>query len=345
MLIRYLRIAVIALIMVLHKLAMAQSSINFESIPGGQLPFEGLVINTQFQTSEGVVFELEDGTSPVLSQVGSPVTAFVSSFGDDTPAPGQDVGSFFLTDDGALAGLFSPALLIKYDPPTAAASGIILDVDFGELFTIEARDALDNVIESIALSANDSNAGDGIATPWSFSRQAADVYSIRLKGEREIAGMFGLGFDNFNARIPNICNGSFATVFIGNGDIPTSGSDVIMGTLGDDVINGLGGDDTICGLAGNDTINAGGGNDWVDGGTGRDDILGGGGNDEIFGGRGDDIIRGGGGDDDIEGEEGDDTLIGQSGNDTLDGGDGVDDINGGPGSCLLYTSPSPRDRG
>ena len=133
------------------------------------------------------------------------------------------------------------------------------------------------------------------------------------------------------------CNGLNVTVSLANGDVPTSGSDVILGTSGSDIINAFGGDDTICGLGGNDVINAGGGNDWVDGGSGDDEIRGSAGVDTIFGGTGNDEILGGTGDDDIEGEEGDDRLFGQPGNDTLDGGDGVDAINGGSGNDIIFT--------
>ncbi len=135
----------------------------------------------------------------------------------------------------------------------------------------------------------------------------------------------------------SLCNGLSVTVSLGQGDMPTSSADVILGTASVDVINALGGDDTVCGLGGNDIINAGGGDDWVDGGNDDDDIHGSAGNDILFGGIGDDVIRGGSGDDDIEGEEGDDTLIGQTGNDIIDGGDGVDDINGGGGNDTIFT--------
>jgi Ca2+-binding RTX toxin-like protein len=134
-----------------------------------------------------------------------------------------------------------------------------------------------------------------------------------------------------------MCNGLPVDVDLSNGDTPTAGADVILGTPGADIINALGGDDTICGLGGDDIINAGGGNDWIDGGDGNDDINGSAGNDTIFGGTGNDVIRGGSGDDDIEGEAGDDTLTGQPGNDTLDGGDGIDGINGGGGNDTIYT--------
>ena len=157
-------------------------------------------------------------------------------------------------------------------------------------------------------------------------------------GDDDAVGNYSIDISGDSVVCPTLqCNGLPITVFIDNGDLPSSSADVILGTNGADTIDALGGNDTICGLGGNDIINGGGGSDWIDGGSGDDDILGSGSDDTIFGGNGDDIIRGGGGNDDIEGEAGDDSLLGQSGNDTLDGGDGVDDINGGPGSDTIYT--------
>ena len=177
--------------------------IDFETIPGGT-PSEGLVISNQFQATEGVIFRLEDGTSPVLAEVGSPLTAFTgppNNTGNDTPASGQNIGRFFLTDDGVLSSsLVSPALIVTYDIPTAAASGVILDIDFNETFLIEAKDINGSVLETITITAGDPNTGDGIATFWSFDRTLNDIVSIRFKGSRTQAGGFGLGFDNFNAR-------------------------------------------------------------------------------------------------------------------------------------------------
>ena len=91
--------------------------------------------------------------------------------------------------------------------------------------------------------------------------------------------------------------------------------------------------------------------------------------DELTGDGLDNIIDGNQGNDLVQGGGGDDTLIGGAGADILDGGEGIDTVdfrftlNGvnvsllsglGSGSnaegdqfinCLLYTSPSPRDRG
>ena len=61
-----------------------------------------------------------------------------------------------------------------------------------------------------------------------------------------------------------------------------------------------------------------------------------------------DAILGTDGDDVLSGTSGADTINGLGGNDTLNGGAGNDTLNGGAGNdtyiCLLYTSPSPRDR-
>ena len=177
--------------------------IDFESIPGG-VPIEGLAINTQFLATDGVSFVLENGADPVLAEVGDPMTAFAgppNNTGGDTPASGQNIGSFFLTDDGVLSSsLISPALIVSYSTPAAAASGVILDIDFNETFLIQAKDMSGNVIDTVNISAGDPNTGDGLATFWSFDRATTDISSIRFAGSRTQAGGFGLGFDNFNAR-------------------------------------------------------------------------------------------------------------------------------------------------
>ncbi|MGQ7848733.1 GDSL-type esterase/lipase family protein [Granulosicoccus sp. 3-233] len=133
------------------------------------------------------------------------------------------------------------------------------------------------------------------------------------------------------------CNGKPVTVYLANGDSPTAGDDVILGTAGNDTINALGGNDTICALAGNDTIDAGNGNDWVDASAGNDVVDGGDGNDYIIGGSGNDELSGGEGDDELLGHSGDDQLVGENGADVLKGGDGVDLILGGPGNDNIIT--------
>ena len=55
----------------------------------------------------------------------------------------------------------------------------------------------------------------------------------------------------------------------------------------------------------------------------------------------DDLIEANGGADSVLAGAGDDEVYGGEGADTIDGGNGDDILYG----CLLYTSPSPRDRG
>lgn len=168
--------------------------LDFETIPGVTVS-EGLVIDTQLEASLGMTFALEDGTSPRLAEVGRPQTAFVGR-GPDGPAPGQGVGAFFLTDDGVLRGRMSSPLIVTFSMPVDSASGVVLDIDYTERFTIEVRDDAGEVLESLTISAGDPGTGDGIATPWGFGRDSADVASIRFEGTRR-GGRFGLGFDNF----------------------------------------------------------------------------------------------------------------------------------------------------
>ena len=140
-----------------------------------------------------------------------------------------------------------------------------------------------------------------------------------------------------------------------------SGNDKVSGGAGNDVIRTNGGDDLVFGDEGSDRIYAGDGNDYIHGGDDNDYLFGNDGDDELHGGAGidriyghadndiltggdgNDTLGGGAGDDALFGDAGDDYLIAGIGDDTLDGGDGADIAYGG--TCLLYTSPSPRDRG
>lgn len=173
--------------------------IDFEVIPGGQ-PASGLEISTQFSSTHGVTFSLEPEGNPVLAGVGGPTEAFAGPFGGDTTANGVETGEYFLTDDGVLSGLVAQVLRVDYSPPTSAASGEILDIDFDESFVIEAFNGDGELIDSVAIKAGDEKTGDGLATPWAFQRAQPDIVTIRFTGSRDVSGAFGLGFDNFHAR-------------------------------------------------------------------------------------------------------------------------------------------------
>lgn len=177
--------------------------INFESIPG-ESPYEGLSISDQFLATAGVSFSLEGGGFPVLAEVGDPRTAFGPS---DTPAAGQDIGSFFLTDTGSLSSDTPPAVIISYSTPTAIASGVLIDIDFNEGWTLEAFDSDQVLLDTITLNSGDPGTGNALATPWIFDHSTNDISSIRLSGIRPGgAGLFGLGFDNFETGVvPEPC--------------------------------------------------------------------------------------------------------------------------------------------
>jgi hypothetical protein len=172
--------------------------IDFESIPG-ESPSEGLSISDQFLATAGVSFSLEGGGFPVLAEVGPPITAFGPG---DTPAPGQGTGSFFLTDTGSYSSDRPPAVIINYSTPTAIASGVLLDIDFNEGWTIEAFDSDDVLLDTITLNSGDPGTGNALAASWSFEHSTNDISSIRLNGVRPGgAGLFGLGFDNFETGV------------------------------------------------------------------------------------------------------------------------------------------------
>ncbi len=140
------------------------------------------------------------------------------------------------------------------------------------------------------------------------------------------------------------CRGVAVTVNIADGDVPTSGDDVILGTPGDDDIDGLEGDDLICAGGGDDTVRGGEGTDRIFGGNGSDRLLGGPDRDRIYGGAGADTINGqggwdliwgGGGGDILRGGYGKDIIRGSSGDDIIIGGFGPDELRGGAGEDRL----------
>jgi hypothetical protein len=171
--------------------------ITFETLPGGGTPADGMAINTQYQAAFGVTFSLEGGGSPVIAEVGPPQTAFQGFNGlPDQPAPGQNVGNFFLTDNGIVSGPPDP-LIVSYTKPVASASGVILDIDGGEAWQVQARNALNQVIDTVTLTPSSFNAGDGLAAPWSFGHSANDIFSIRLVYTGTQTNGVGFAWDNF----------------------------------------------------------------------------------------------------------------------------------------------------
>ena len=87
-------------------------------------------------------------------------------------------------------------MIVHFSSAVDSASGVILDIDFTEAFTIQARGIMDSVLVDTTITAGSPGTGDGLATPWAFRRAQPDVYSIKFIGTRA-SGLFGLGFDNF----------------------------------------------------------------------------------------------------------------------------------------------------
>ena len=83
---------------------------------------------------------------------------------------------------------------------TAASKGSVLDIDGSEIFTIEARNAANQVVATLVIQNGDPFTGDRESTPWALTRPTADISSIRFSGARPGGGRFGLGFDDFSAR-------------------------------------------------------------------------------------------------------------------------------------------------
>ncbi len=191
----------IALLLALSSAPMAQT-IDFESFPDGSTPAALDAVNTQFSDSDGVTFGLLTGGDPVLAKVGgaddSEREAFFGPTGPDTLV--SDVGQFFLTDTGVV-GPCCPNLVVTYDSPVATASGVVLDVDTGEVWTILAFDAEGNLLDQVTFTEGDPNTGDGSLTPWSLGDGSTNaIKSVRLSGsEGDNPVFFGFGWDNFTS--------------------------------------------------------------------------------------------------------------------------------------------------
>ena len=174
--------------------------IDFEEIDNDSL-FEGKVISDQFSAQFGLTFELEGGGSPVLAQVGNPLTAF-SGFGGagDTPDPADaaEIGDYFLTDDGNWLDTAVP-IILNFTTPIDSFAGCILDMDGGEIFYIEAYDQSGGIILQDSIMAGEPNTGDGISTCWGFNLMGCEgtVYQIKFSGFRP-GGSFGMGLDNLS---------------------------------------------------------------------------------------------------------------------------------------------------
>ena len=167
-------------------------AIDFETLPGLGTSVDQMQINTQYWFSNGVRFRLEEGGFPFMAERGAPVTAFNAPGGADEPVAGANAGDFFLTNSRAIGGN-ATTLLIEFAGPVQDVSGVILDIDNGETWSVEAFGG-GMLLESTVHQDGDPDAGDGVATPWSFSRGSADIDFVRL--EHTAGSSVGGGWDN-----------------------------------------------------------------------------------------------------------------------------------------------------
>ena len=196
------------------------TTIGFEEI-NGQIPTEGMVIDDQYFAQYGLRFSREDGGFPVIARVGGTLAdAFGSAWGNNQPAPGIDIGEFFLTDDGVLSGTFAPPLLLEFSSPLDSISGCNLDIDFDEEFIIQSLDIDGNVIREDNILSGDPGTGDGALTCWGFNLVSCEqkIYAVRLEGFRP-TGAFGLGIDNITFCSSITSNNSNLTCEETNGSI------------------------------------------------------------------------------------------------------------------------------
>jgi hypothetical protein len=186
-------------------------TITFETLPDGSPLAGGTVISNQFAVAPyGVSFQFEDSSYPVIRRVGGNINGKATAFkgypndtGFNTPAPGQNVGTNFISDDAQVDAPPAP-FVITYATPVASASGFILDVDHYEAWDLYARNSQTQVVASVHLEHGTPGTGDGVATPFSFSRPTAEIKSIRIvfTGNTNEQPKVGLAFDSFSPASP-----------------------------------------------------------------------------------------------------------------------------------------------
>ena len=184
----------ITLAIQLSALGAFAAVLDFESLPGGGTPVEGMSISNQFQASLGIRFANSDGSFPIIVQTGPPGFGFTSAYTDDTPAPGEDPGSFMLniSPAGPTSSLLANYILLQKD-----VGGVVLDIDGAEAWTIDALNSAHLVIDTLVLDTTTPQTGDALATPWAFHHASADIATVRFTFTGFQSDSTGVAFDNF----------------------------------------------------------------------------------------------------------------------------------------------------
>ena len=234
-----------------------------------------------------------------------------------------DGTAYFDGPGGTAAHAFFP-------PPNGVTAAGDLHIDDAEQWSTTGSGGVD--LESIVLHESGHALGLAHASSAQCPLRAGPARPIMcgtiVGVDRTVAPDDIVGIQSLYGPPAVACAGRAVTVDLNEGQAPTAGNDVILGTPGDDQIAAGRGADTVCGGGGHDVVDGGPGNDRLIGGPGRDRLLGRSGADRLEGGSGNDRLVAGANSDRIYGGSGGDVLDGGTGADRLDGGGQFDTCNG-----------------
>jgi hypothetical protein len=177
-----------AILMLLAAVATARASSHYGfETAGTSITTDGQVLADQYRPASAFRLSRADGGSVVIAKKGAPYTAFAA--GTDSAAPtGGDAllaGDPWAAECGdsfvKLPGTAASALVITLDYPTAAASGLLLDIDADETWAIRAySDAGTTLVAETVLAGGTAGTGDQSATPWAVVSGSANIVQLRI---------------------------------------------------------------------------------------------------------------------------------------------------------------------
>lgn len=167
-------------------LVLAGSFIGFETV-NTEVSTDSLALLEQFRPAQGIRFTRADAGSVLVAKTGTPATAFAAGTDAATWTDGDSVLS---TDPLAsrvsssflkLSGNPAAALIVNYDYATAAAGGLIIDVDADETWAIRGySDAGTTQVAETVIAGGSTGTGDQTVTPWALSSSSANIVQIRI---------------------------------------------------------------------------------------------------------------------------------------------------------------------
>ncbi|MCP3920705.1 MAG: hypothetical protein GY711_34700 [bacterium] len=141
---------------------------------------------------------------PLLAKVGAPRTAFYGcGNGADNTVANAGVCQTFLTDDSQVSTSLG-SLRVEYTNAVPAASGVLLDIDGTEQWTVTAFDGSGSVVDVAIVDHPTSTPcggtpGNGTASQWSVQAPGAQsvIRSLRID-YTGVQNVVGVAFDNFS---------------------------------------------------------------------------------------------------------------------------------------------------